>query len=127
MNPTGGVPSPLLNRANIVTKLVPSYQSFTVTSGKNVADPKGPNLYADNADAQNKSYIEAPVRAISSVANTRTWNLLIDIIAQSGQMIPNATTLDQFSVQGERRYWLHLAIDRYTGKVVAQQLEPVYE
>jgi hypothetical protein len=78
-------------------------------------------------DLGNKSYGEAPVRALAPVANTRTWNLLIDLIAQAGQMSPSAATLNDFIVQGERRYWLHIAIDRYTGKIIDQQLEPVYE
>jgi hypothetical protein len=30
-------------------------------------------------------------------------------------------------VEGERRYWLHVAIDRYTGQVVDKQLEVVNE
>ncbi len=78
-------------------------------------------------DLANKSYGEAPLRALASVTNTRTWNLLIDVIAQSGQMSPSATKLDDFIVMGERRYWLHIAIDRYSGKIIDQQLETVYE
>jgi hypothetical protein len=78
-------------------------------------------------DKENKAYLEAPVRALSNVANARTWNLMIDIIAQSGELTPTATSLDNFVVQGEKRYWLHIAIDRYTGKIVDQQLEQVYE
>jgi hypothetical protein len=35
--------------------------------------------------------------------------------------------VDQFSVDGERRYWLHLAIDRHTGRVVARSMESVNE
>ncbi len=65
--------------------------------------------------------------ALASVSNVRTWNLLIDVVAQSGVFPPSAASLDGFVVQSERRYWLHVAIDRYTGKVVDQMLEPVYE
>ncbi len=104
---------PLLNRANLVTTL----GSTLVSSAA---------LY-NQSDQRNKAYMEAPVRALVDVANTRTWNLMIDIIAQSGQMSPNAKTLNDFVVQGERRYWLHIAIDRYTGKIIDQQLEQVYE
>lgn len=64
---------------------------------------------------------------LASVTNVRTWNLLIDVVAQSGVFPPSAASLDGFVVQSERRYWLHVAIDRYTGKVVDQLLEPVYE
>jgi hypothetical protein len=70
---------------------------------------------------------EAVVRSLAESANTRTWNFLIDIIAQSGGYPKTATTLDNFLVTGERRYWLHIAIDRYTGQVVDKQLEIVNE
>jgi len=67
------------------------------------------------------------VRALAELTQTRTWNLMIDIIAQSGRYPPTATGLDQFVVQGEKRYWLHVAIDRFTGEVIDQQLEEVFE
>ncbi|HSI82911.1 MAG TPA: hypothetical protein VK970_03950, partial [Candidatus Methylacidiphilales bacterium] len=70
---------------------------------------------------------EAAIRALAEPANTRTWNLMIDIIAQSGQYPKSAATLDNFIVTGERRYWLHIAIDRYTGQIVDKQLEVVNE
>jgi hypothetical protein len=30
-------------------------------------------------------------------------------------------------VSGKKRYWLHVAIDRFTSEVLDQQLEAVYE
>ena len=66
-------------------------------------------------------------RSLAEVTQTRTWNLLIDLIAQSGRYPPNATSLAQFVVEGEKRYWLHVAIDRFTGEVIDRQLEAVYE
>jgi len=42
-------------------------------------------------------------------------------------MSRTARSLDQFLVTGERRYWLHIAIDRYTGQVVDKQIEIVQE
>jgi hypothetical protein len=110
---------PLLSRADLVTGLSDVIQP--AMSGGDLGSSASP------ADQSDKSRLEAPIRALAGVANTRTWNLLIDIIAQSGRMSPSATTLDNFVVEGEKRYWLHVAIDRYTGKIVDQQLEPVYE
>lgn len=81
----------------------------------------------NSADRGNKAYLEAPLRAISEASDFRTWNLMIDIIAQSGQMVPNAKKLGDFAVQAECRIWLHVSIDRYTGEVIARQIEPVYE
>jgi hypothetical protein len=77
---------------------------------------------------------ETIARALAEVTQTRTWGLLIDVIAQTGRYPPTATSLGdpatgatQFVVQGEKRYWLHIAIDRFTGEVIDQQLEAVYE
>ncbi len=73
---------------------------------------------------------EAAIRALSESGNARTWNLLIDIIAQSGRYpstLGPGASFDNFLPDGEKRYWLHVAIDRYTGKVVDRFLEPVRE
>ncbi len=78
-------------------------------------------------DQQVKIRREAALRALSDVGQTRTWNLMIDVIAQSGRYAPNATDVKKFTVKGEKRYWLHVAIDRYTGEVIDRVLEPVYE
>ncbi|PAW78167.1 MAG: hypothetical protein B9S32_08205 [Verrucomicrobia bacterium Tous-C9LFEB] len=67
---------------------------------------------------------EAVIRSLSNTTQTRTWNLLIDVVAQAGHYSANAGSLDNFIVEGERRYWLSVAIDRLTGKVIDQQLEP---
>jgi hypothetical protein len=87
-------------------------------------------LAADATLTLTKTQHEAAIRALADAGQTRTWNLMIDIIAQSGRYPPNvtdATDLRKFVVQGEKRYWLHVAIDRFTGEVVDQELEAVYE
>jgi hypothetical protein len=67
-------------------------------------------------------------RALSESTQTRTWGLLIDLVAQTGHYKPNATNLrTDFIVEGEKRYWLHIAIDRFDGTIVGQQLEEVTE
>jgi hypothetical protein len=70
---------------------------------------------------------EVVARALAEVTQTRTWGLMIDVIAQSGRFIPGATDLSRFVVEAEKRYWLHVAIDRLTGKIIDQQLEAIYE
>jgi len=112
---TGG---PIANPADLATRLSKPVHTGLTTFTGTTSDPS-PN--------DNKTYGETFVRALAPVANTRTWNLLIDVIAQSGHHTVNARTLNDFVVEGEKRYWLHLAIDRITGKVVDQQLEPVYD
>ncbi|HEY8966059.1 MAG TPA: hypothetical protein VIM58_06425 [Candidatus Methylacidiphilales bacterium] len=98
---------PFVNRAELVTRLM--------------ADPSLANV------STIKTEREAVIRALADCANTRTWNLMIDLIAQVGKYPATASSLDQFVVEGERHYWLHIAIDRYTGKVVDRQLEVVRE
>ncbi|MBV9008139.1 MAG: hypothetical protein JO354_03085 [Verrucomicrobia bacterium] len=77
---------------------------------------------------------ELVARSLGEITQVRTWNLMIDVIAQSGRYPPNAGSgpntsnpLANFVVEGEKRYWLHIAIDRFTGEVIDQQLEAVYE
>ncbi len=70
---------------------------------------------------------ETVARALAEITQTRTWGLLIDVVAQSGRYPPTASTLSDFVVEGEKRYWLHIAIDRFTDEVIDQQLEEVFE
>jgi hypothetical protein len=75
---------------------------------------------------------EVVARALADSWNTRTWNLMIDIIAQTGRFPRSVTTGGtdfgaNFVVTGERREWAHVAIDRFTGKVLAVKVEPVNE
>jgi hypothetical protein len=102
----GASPQPMLNKAELVTRLA--------------ADPSVTGL-------GNKEARECVMRAFSDAGQTRTWNLMIDVIAQSGRYSPNATSLAQFMVDGEQRYWVHIAIDRFTGQVIDRQIEVVNE
>jgi hypothetical protein len=55
------------------------------------------------------------VRALAEMGQTRTWNLFIDVIAQTGRYAPDATSITQankFILEGEKRYWLHIALGR---------------
>ena len=105
--------TPLKNPSDIATGIIPDN---VLTSAE----------FSGN-DAFIKTRRESVVRALADVSNTRTWNLLVDLVMQSGRYPNSATAVDKFSVDGERRYWLHLAIDRYTGQVVARSMEPVNE
>jgi hypothetical protein len=74
-----------------------------------------------------KTEREAFARSMAGMTQTRTWNLLIDVIAQSGKYPKVAPVIDKFIVEGESRYWIHLALDRFTGEVVDIQYESVNE
>ena len=77
--------------------------------------------------SQVQRFREAPIRAFANVGQTRVWNLMIDVVAQTGRYPKSATALDQFVVEGEQRCWVHVAIDRLTGQVIDQQVEVVKE
>jgi Putative Ig domain len=66
-------------------------------------------------------------RALADTGQARTWNLMIDVIAQTGHYGPNAQSLTDFITEGEKRYWLHIALDRDSGSVLGTQLEEVIE
>lgn len=100
--------SPLLNKSELVTRFV---------------DASALRNAVNNPD---KARHEAYVRGLADIAQTRTWNLMIDVIAQKGR-VSQGGGLENFIVEGERRYWLHVAIDRFTGEIVGQKLEAVYE
>ncbi len=74
-----------------------------------------------------KTQRESLIRALTGTTQTRTWNFLIDLVAQTGRFPKSPKSIDDFMVEGERRYWLHVAIDRYTGEVVSELLETVSE
>ena len=112
---------PLINRAGLVA----NFRSPSDADARFTTLPTLP--LSGTEDNQAKPQRESIIRALADVGQTRTWNLLIDVIAQAGRYPPNATSLAQFVVEGERRFWLHVAIDRFTGEVIDQQLEPVLE
>jgi hypothetical protein len=70
---------------------------------------------------------EGAIRALSGVGQTRTINLLLDIVAQAGLYGPSAASLNDFHVTAQVHYWAHIAIDRFTGQIIDLKLEPVYE
>ncbi len=75
---------------------------------------------------------ETIARALAEVGQTRTWNLMMDVIAQTGHYGPNAQNLTDFIPEGEKRYWLHIALGRDPNAdgsiaVLGTQLEEVIE
>jgi len=76
---------------------------------------------------KNKKDIQVIARALADVTSVRTWNLFVDVIAQSGKLTPAASSLDSFIAQAERRYWYHIAIDRFTGEIVSTLQESASE
>lgn len=145
---SGGVltKGPLRNRAELVGKFVSTTGADLPSgSGINRADvtnydgskaysgysskltSASDGVFSTAADAAIKRRRESVMRALVDSGNTRTWNLLIDLVAQVGRYPESASSLSQFTVEGETRFWVHLAIDRFTGKIVDMQTEIVTE
>ncbi|MEM9399838.1 MAG: hypothetical protein AAF984_06480, partial [Verrucomicrobiota bacterium] len=82
------------------------------------------NQLAGTSENQNSEYIkyqrEFISRALLDSIQDSTWNLMVDIIAQSGQKAQS-----RFIPHAEKRIWLHLAIDRETGKIIDRKIEYV--
>jgi hypothetical protein len=84
---------------------------------------------APNDNQSVKARREVVARGVSSVSQTRVWNLLIDLVAQTGHFKPGVLLglQNDFVVEGEQHYWAHVAIDRFTGQVIDKQIEVVTE
>lgn len=82
------------------------------------------SLLSSASDKAVQQRREAVVRALADAGGTRSWNVLVDVIAQSGIVSPGTT---KFIPKGERRIWASTAIDRYTAKVIDRQWEIVNE
>src|SRR6266478_9186876 len=92
-----------------------------------------PRLVRVGADTGwTKEQKEAIARTLAEMGQARTWNLMIDVIAQTGKCAPGETEFAKFIVEGEKRYWLHIALARdlnadRTVDVLGAQLEEVTE
>jgi|GEM_PF-5818473 len=76
-------------------------------------------------DGRLKRRFESVVRALTANTSTGTWNVMIDLVAQSGKMKPNGA-LSDFEANGQNRKWICLTIDRLTGKVLHRSEELVF-
>ena len=118
--------NPFASRGDLVTKFVgtTNYPSFvTITPGSRFR-PASTNSVPEIV----KRRREASVRALNDISTTRVWNLMIDVVVQTGKFPPGTTSLTgSFVVEGEKRYWIHVAIDRATGQVIDKSTELVTE
>jgi Tfp pilus assembly protein PilX len=106
------------------------YQDAFQGFGKDISDlMDGTSSFSkpSNVKWEIPRYTESAIRALSNTGQTRVWNLMIDVVAQTGKYASGATDLAKFAVDGEKRYWVHLAVDRFTGKVLDKQVEVVRE
>ena len=85
------------------------------------------NCYTNPANIYIQRFHESAIRSLANSGQTRVWNLMIDLVAQTGRFPATAGSLSNFLVEGERRIWIHVSIDRFTGAVLECQIEPVSE
>jgi hypothetical protein len=108
---TGPGEGPLSDRSELIGRFV----SGTTFAG--AAQGMANKLaVADRPIAFNR---DAIIAALSDAVTTREWNVLIDVIAQSGMVSRSG----EFLPQGESRLWHSLAIDRPTATVIDQSTE----
>ena len=84
-------------------------------------------VFTNAKDQKNLRMREAVVRALVDSGQTRVWNIMLDLIVQTGRLPSAATDLKQFVKEGEHRVWVFLAIDRLTGEVLDKIVEDVAE
>lgn len=112
LNPTS---DPVHSSANMTARL----------STDNASKPDG--AATSDFKPYYKTQDESFIRALSSTTDTRSWQLMLDVVAQSGRVVPSSTNLQDFVVEGQRRFFVHLTLDRITGEVIDNYVEPVYE
>jgi hypothetical protein len=112
---TDAAKGPLSDRSELVGRFVSG------TSFKGPLEDMANDLAATNRPI--KASREAIAKALTDAGTTRSWNLLIDIIAQSGQVTPAGV----FLPQGESRIWNSVAMDRFSAEVLEQFNETVPE
>ena len=118
---------PLTNIGDLVGRYVANYTNANGQPYAGFSDDLTNILGAGSTLSIIQRLREASVRALSDAGQAGTWNLLIDVVAQSGRYPTNATTLSDFLVEGQRHYWVHVAIDRQTGQVIDENTEVVNE
>jgi hypothetical protein len=133
------MPSPLVSRSDALAAAQAIVQETTNTAAGHgpVVNRAGVARLAEVAAAALPGVLgtsdeakQTITRALAEIGQARTWNVMIDVIAQTGNYAPGTADLSdpsKFIVQGEKRYWLHIALDRDDGTVLGSQLEEVVE
>ena len=107
------------------------YSGFSSALSGTAAAQDGSDIWNPTSSTSSRNiqrFRESAIRPLADCGQTRVWNLLIDVIAQSGKYPQGVSNLQNgFYVEGEKRYWIHVAIDRSTGVVIDRQVEAVTE
>jgi hypothetical protein len=82
-------------------------------------------ILTDSDDRSINDRRESAMRALSSGTTVRSWTFMLDLVVQSGSLRKSASSLEDFNLQAEQRYWIHFSLDRFTGKLLDLQWEKV--
>lgn len=85
------------------------------------------HVFGHSADGKLRRVRESALRALADGGQTRVWNLMFDVILQTGAYGSKAKGPADFHVEGETRAWVCVAMDRLTGEVLDMQWEIVHE
>jgi hypothetical protein len=117
------------NAAQAIVTATTAQPALTRADAARLAEMAGAQIGASEEEK------ETIARSLAELGQTRTWNLMVDVIAQTGRYAPGTASLtdaNKFSVEGEKRYWLHIALGRDLNDdgsvdVLGTQLEEVTE
>ncbi len=85
------------------------------------------SAFGAQKDRKNQRLRESAIRALADCGQTRVWNLMLDLVVQTGRIPARASTLGTYQKNSEQRIWVCLAIDRFTGEILEQSNEWVSE
>jgi hypothetical protein len=111
---------------SLATNMVAVTSSAPLTNRSQLVNLVASNVIASPSEST-KQGREAAIRALAEPGQTRTWNVLIDVIAQNGKFPGSSRNAGDFSVSGEKRIWVSVAIDRVTGQIIDRMTEDVNE
>ena len=117
-DPTDPTKGPVLSKAELVSR--PTGNGSTTGLISTMSD-----AFTKAEDRSINDRREAVIRALCDGTTVRSWNFTLDLVAQSGQLPSTAKDLKLFQSSAERRYWVHFAVDRITGKLLDVQWETV--
>lgn len=116
---------PLANISELVGRYVAGYTNSNGSPYDGFSNDLSYTGGTSSANNLVQRFRESAMRALSDSGQAGTWNLLIDVVAQSGRYPASATNFSNFVVEGERHYWVHVSIDRQTDKVIDENIESV--
>lgn len=87
---------PLVNIGDLVGSYSPAMGAYSGFS----SDLSGIIGPANSANGVIQRYREAAVRPLGDCGQTRVWNLMIDLVAQTGRFPASAGSLSNFLVEG---------------------------